>query len=420
MRARAGGVWLERLALVIASPVLFLLLAEVSIRVSGVQTDLARNEHAQIALPVWLLADETWVRDRQTKLRRSGGEPIPAAEVEWLYHFEEARYVQYKLKPKIDVEAVNPFNEIEVARHVTFRIRSNDDGFRERPFRPKAPGQVRIVTLGDSSTFGWGVDAEWTYQRLLEARLSEWIPDRFEVLNLGMPGYNTRHGLGVLRHWALALEPDLLIVSFGANDPRLVPRPTDALLAADDTPLGALRFAALRLHTYRLLRRLLLSAVDPLRRERVQATERQAPLVPAVDLDGYRDNLRAIVELGRRAGAPTIFVSVCTRDARYVEAMRQVARASGSGFLDVGELFTQRVDDLIAGRLYPDRVAHYRALYGRAMRDRKSLFVTSDGCHPHQVGHSLIADALLPMVRRALGAAPVPSPTLPGETGQRR
>jgi len=167
---------------------------------------VARNENAQIALPVWLLADEVWVADRQAKLERSDGQPIAAADVAWLYHFEEARWIGYKMKPGVDVDAVNPFNTAEVAQNVTFRLSSNSDGFRDREVAPKQPGVIRIVTLGDSSTFGWGADPDHTYRRLLEERLNDGSGPRFEVLNLGIPGHNSRHGLGVLRHYAVTSD----------------------------------------------------------------------------------------------------------------------------------------------------------------------------------------------------------------------
>lgn len=407
-------VWAERLLLVIAAPVVFVGLCEIAIWALGIDTDLARNENARIAVPVWLLADEGWVADRRTKLRRSGGEPIAAEDVAWLYHFEEARWIQYKLKPNIDVEAVNPFNEIEVEKHVTFRIRSNGDGFRDDPFPPKSPGKVRIVTIGDSSTFGWGSERENTFQALLQERLDRWQPGRFEILNLGIPGHNSRHGTGMLVHYALPLQPDLLIISYGANDPRLVPNPTDDLLATHEGWLAAVRFQLLRLNTYRLLRKVVLSAIDPLSRPTEDEAEGRAK-VPAVDVDAYQANLERMAAAMDGRGGAVVFLSVCTGDRRYVATMRNVADETDAPFLDVRQLFTDRVDELESGTLMPDLVAHYRRLYGRqAMERQRSLYVTSDGCHPNRIGNTLIAEQLEGKVRDALGQPPLPSS--PGES----
>ena len=402
-------VFVERLLLLVGSPLLFLLLAEAAIAITGIDTDVARNDSAQIAVPVWLLADEAWVADRRSKWRRDGDAPIAAVELEWLYYFEEARWIGYKMKPNADVAVVNPFNPVEMERGTTFRIRSNDDGFRDRPFAPHQPGTVRVVTLGDSSTYGWGVDQEHTFQRLLEERLNEGDGPRFEVLNLGIPGHNSRHGLGMLRHYALALQPDVLIFSYGANDPRMVPTPTDRVLAADDTPLAGLRYGLMNLRTYRLLRRLVLSLSDPLNQ-----TAAEAQTVAAVPVGDFQKNLEETLRIADEAGIATIFLSVCTSVRIYAATMRNVAAAHGSGALDVRGVFNDRIDAVERGELYPERVDRYRRLYGDLFDEGRAYAVTSDGCHPHWVGHSLIADELVPLVRSALGQ-PATTPDEPGE-----
>lgn len=407
--ARRFPAWAERVLLVVCAPLLFLLTSEVLIALLDVDTELARNEGAQIALPVWLLADEGWVADRRTRARRTEGEPIAAEDVAWLYHFEEARYIQYKLKPNVDAEAANPFAPNEVERGITFRIRSNEHGFRTPPWGPKEPGRVRIVTIGDSSTFGWGVDAEHTYQGLLADRLEAVAPGRFEIVNLGIPGHNTEHGVEMTRHWALALEPDLLIVSYGANDPRMVPNPTADVVAADYGWRGALRHRLLDLGTYRLLRKVLLSTVDPLDRPTSDEIEGRHK-VEAVAPEHYRENLREIFTRAGEVGARTLFVSICTSDPRYEGGMRTTARELDAGYLDVRALFTARVDALEAGELMPEQVSHYRRIYGReAMRVQRSLYLTSDGCHPHRVGNTLIAEQLEGLVLAALGMPTRPS-----------
>jgi lysophospholipase L1-like esterase len=391
----------ERLALLIGSPLVFLLLAEFAIALSGVDTEVARNEDAQIAVPVWLLADDAWIADRRRKWRQEGEQPIAAAEVEWLYHFEEARWIGYKMKPNVETMAVNPFNPVEAARGIEFSLTSNADGFRERPFGPKRPGTFRIVTLGDSSTFGWGVEPEFTYQRLLEERLNRGNDNRFEVLNLGIPGHNTRHGLGVLRHHALELEPDVLIISYGANDPRRVPVPTALELAPDDTWQAGLRYTLMRLRTYRLLRRTILGLSNPLR-----PGVEETPTVSAVPREDYQSNLETFVDLGAQHGAGVIFLSVCTSEREYAATMRDVAAARGAEALDVRQTFSDHIDALEAGTEYAELVDRYRQLYGELFNERRAYAVTSDGCHPHAVGHSLIADELVPLVQRALRTAP--------------
>ena len=100
----------------------------------------------------------------------------------------------------------------------------NSDGFRDREFvRPKPPSTIRVVCLGDSWTFGASVGQDRTYPRRLEARLRRAFPGvAFEVLNLGVVGYSSFQGLAVFEQFGLALEPDLVVVSYLNNDITIV------------------------------------------------------------------------------------------------------------------------------------------------------------------------------------------------------
>jgi hypothetical protein len=97
----------------------------------------------------------------------------------------------------------------------------NQLGFRDpRDYAiDKPPGTFRILVLGDSVTFGHGALSETTYPFLLEQRLKAWRPDvKWEVWNLGVPGYNTRIELELLRRVGPRYQPDLVVVGFFQND----------------------------------------------------------------------------------------------------------------------------------------------------------------------------------------------------------
>ena len=315
--------------------------------------------------------------------------------VEWLQNFEEARHVEYKLKPNLRVDAVNPFNDIEVRRGVTFRFESNSDGFRTKELEPKAPGVRRIVTLGDSSTFGWGVSEAYTYQRLLDDRLAD-RGGNVEVLNLGISGHTSRHGRAVFDHYARDLEPDLLIISFGANDARQVLEPADVVLGRDEGWLGAVQEVLKRLEAFRFMRRILLSARDPVAasRARAEAEGGRGGLVNSVPLDAYKANLHYLIDQGRSIGAEAVLLSVCAHP-RWAQAMHEVADEADAPLVNALHLFREHLDDLREHRLYPAEVRYAESIYGRAaMRANWRLYVTTDGCHPGLAGHSLIADVL--------------------------
>jgi lysophospholipase L1-like esterase len=127
--------------------------------------------------------------------------------------------------------------------HTGVPVAFNALGLRdvERSAKP-APGTVRVLALGDSVTFGMGVAQHQTFPRQAEALLNSGrIGDpRVEVLNMGMPGYNTLHQLAQLREVGLALEPEIVVVGFLYNDvePSSAQRGT-AMPERDERSLGA-------------------------------------------------------------------------------------------------------------------------------------------------------------------------------------
>ncbi len=67
------------------------------------------------------------------------------------------------------------------------KARINNLGFRGQDIDPKRRKQHRVMTLGDSFTFGWGVDDAETWPRSMEQDLRQQGVD-IELVNLGQPG----------------------------------------------------------------------------------------------------------------------------------------------------------------------------------------------------------------------------------------
>lgn len=102
----------------------------------------------------------------------------------------------------------------------SFRLRTNALGCRGPEIaRGKPPGVFRIVVLGDSVAFGWGVDDEVTFVRRLEAEWNAAHPQRpIEVVNTALPMYDTNQELAALRELGLSLQPDLVLLVYVVND----------------------------------------------------------------------------------------------------------------------------------------------------------------------------------------------------------
>ncbi len=165
------------------------------------------------------------------------------------------------------------------------------------------PSLPRIITLGDSSTFGWGVPTETAYAEVLD----ELLPDA-HVINLGLNGYTTYQGYGVLQKYAPILRPSIAIVSFNFNDRRYV------LAEGPDGPQKFQSFAAAgsglrfleKIATARILRaaakRVHLIPMD--REPDTDIRTIQARVPP----DAYRKNLDDIVRYCRGKGIIPIFL----------------------------------------------------------------------------------------------------------------
>jgi len=100
-----------------------------------------------------------------------------------------------------------------------WKVSLNSDGFRDEEFaKEKAASSFRIVCLGDSWTFGSNVGQSDAYPQQLESLLREEFPSaHFEVLNFGMLGYASYHGLNLFRK-VIEFEPDLVVIGFAMNE----------------------------------------------------------------------------------------------------------------------------------------------------------------------------------------------------------
>ena len=92
-------------------------------------------------------------------------------------------------------------------------ISLNSLGFRGQEFGPKDPRRYRIAIIGDSFTFGTGVEERDRFSNLLQGFLG---PD-YEVLNFGHPGNNLPDHLAELE-LVLPMKPDFVLLQLYEND----------------------------------------------------------------------------------------------------------------------------------------------------------------------------------------------------------
>ena len=188
------------LLLVIGSLTASFVALELAIRVHGALADESLDDLQQLQRPV--------PREREATL---GG----------IIQVSQYPKIIYELRPDLSVE----FKGV--------RITTNAEGLRDREYDlDPTSGTVRIVGLGDSVMFGWGVPEGADFLSLIERQLNEEYPERnWEIINMAVPGYNAAMELETLIEKGLVYQPDIVTMDFLPNDiapPNFVPE-TDFL-----------------------------------------------------------------------------------------------------------------------------------------------------------------------------------------------
>ena len=99
-------------------------------------------------------------------------------------------------------------------------VEINALGMRDRPVGEKAPGEHRILAMGDSVIFSVGVALEDSIPLNLERLANVSAPEsrNYRVLNMGVPSYNTVQELEQLKQVGQHLEADSAFLFIIPND----------------------------------------------------------------------------------------------------------------------------------------------------------------------------------------------------------
>jgi hypothetical protein len=259
----------------------------------------------------------------------------------------------------------------------------NAEGFRDRDHaRAKPAGVRRIVGIGDSYMFGWGVHADKTYLAVLEAQLREEMPwQRWEVLNLAVPGYNTAMEVETLVARGLAYAPDVVVVGWCWNDvdlPNFVRAPAEYLswrrLFLWEFVRGRLRHVDL------------VEAPDAAAHAGFEDDPSRVPAEyrDLIGWDALRAALEQLARLARERGFEVLFVVFepdgvggALRDERRRRGLEE-ARRLGFTLIDVGAA-----------------QAEWMRLRGIPDFYRSTLTISGTDPHPSELSHSIAADLLL-------------------------
>jgi hypothetical protein len=126
--------------------------------------------------------------------------------------FRQDPITGFSLAPNLEL----PIEVKELELH--FTMDTNAAGFRGKDLIPKKPGECRLLVLGDSFAYGFGVPSEYAFPAVLEKLLAASDSPQISVYNYGVPSFGTIQELALYRHSGPDVDADAVILEFFDND----------------------------------------------------------------------------------------------------------------------------------------------------------------------------------------------------------
>ncbi len=347
-----------KLATAAAATLLAFLALEIALRIHATVTDTGRLEDA-------------WAHPESPP----AGKRVELGEM--IRPSPDPRII-YELKPGLDVE------------YHGARVRTNSAGWREEEIPEAKPaGTVRILGLGDSHMFGWGIPVEQRCMDRVEGLLTERRPHlRFESIVLAAPGYNLDMELAALERYGLAYFPDLVVYHIVGNDHCL-----PSFVYPRVSPWS------LEIFTLAYLRRALVPRPDPEKgiaplgwyegvvMHDICSPDQAPPRYRnAVGRQRYLRDLLALDRLAADRGLPVVAL-VDLRDQLNPRRMARVRMAA--------RLFSHlTVVESAAG------IRAWLAAQGHSTYEDSSLALSPEDLHPSSQAHELLAGILVDALER--------------------
>ncbi len=270
--------------------------------------------------------------------------------------------VVYELKPNISVT------------FQTKPVTTNSLGMREvEVTTQKKPGVQRIVGLGDSIMFGWGVEKNETYLSVLQNLLSQKTPT--EILNFAVPGYNTAMEMALFEHRAKEFSPDVIIVQFVNND-----FDVPAFMMKQDDPWDFSKSLLLSFISSRLNN----TKKSGLQNVQSMGNKRNAESKKVLSeyrwMTGEAGATNAFKKLRELAPNTRILVLTGSKTPVQERMLSRLSKTLNFQLVEVGPVV--------------DRYIKENNLENTKEARKKLLTVTPTDRHPNALGHKLIAQAL--------------------------
>jgi lysophospholipase L1-like esterase len=277
---------------------------------------------------------------------------------------------------------------------------TNHAGFRGPEFSDqKVPGLYRIISAGDSTTFGVMVPEAETYSRQLEKMLrAQYGANRIEVLNAGIPGTNIYTHRLLFSRKLVRYRPDavILYLLFNSRNEFEVWRELEHKAARGEfDPVSMIHRVLRHSHLYRLLRRMIKGSerIEVLTHiEAIQRTiRRRDPFEMRWVLAGLREDLNGLIDAAEKNNVKLLIVHHLHR-----QLVREQVEKRKNPHLALSEMATS-LDDYIR---FSQKICEARGAafinpiepFVNAAARGEELFL--DNVHFSPAGHLLMAQLL--------------------------
>jgi hypothetical protein len=122
-----------------------------------------------------------------------------------------------------DAERLLPFLRPHYEARLTtseyvMSMKHNSLGFRDSEhLKKRSEAITRVVIIGDSFTYGWGVDQDQTYPALLQPLLDGAGDRQYEILNMGIPDTGTVEARQIAQV-AMTFDPQIIVLAMLLED----------------------------------------------------------------------------------------------------------------------------------------------------------------------------------------------------------
>ncbi len=303
----------------------------------------------------------------------------------------------------------NVHGEHKIKGKFTSTFRTNSRGLRDKEYTLNKPeGIKRIVVIGDSFTWGLGVNDDEIYTERLESMLPN-----TEVINLGVVGYNTVQETIYFQREGIKYDPDILIIQFYSNDIlryRRKSRPKSHIAETDNISIiekiskhlfyksALYRFIRDRVYTNNTLVKILkyirkepLSGIEDINYE-LRLALRETPEIIKVSWEETASEILNIKQYATGMGIRVIVAVVPTAISFHEKRFKHAISYSIYDATDFDLNKPYRILREFAAENNIEIIIPFD-IFKQASRNVKSLYHKRDG-HFNAEGHNLFAQAI--------------------------